>query len=363
MSLSVIDDVRIAEIKPLIPPESLIGEFLPGAKEIDFVRKQRSEAEGIMRGEDDRLLVVVGPCSIHDEESALEYAEKLKVLADELASDLQLIMRVYFEKPRTTVGWKGYINDPDLDGRFDINKGLRLARTLLLRLAEMGVPAGTEFLDTISPQYIADLVTWGAIGARTTESQIHRELASGLSMPVGFKNGTAGSIGIAIDAINAAKHPHHFLSVTKKGGSAIVKTRGNESCHLILRGSTSGPNYDAKSIAEVVEYLGDASLLPFVMVDFSHGNSCKDHRNQPKVAAEVCEQVSEGSKSVAGIMIESNLAEGNQKFDPENQLVYGQSITDACIDWETTVNVLNQLSAAVRSRRGLHPSYGRKPGQ
>ncbi|MGK0188898.1 MAG: 3-deoxy-7-phosphoheptulonate synthase [Verrucomicrobiales bacterium] len=352
MSLSIIDDVRIAELKPLIAPQVLMGELSPSAEDVEFVASARRQAEAIMSGKDDRLLVVVGPCSIHDSKAALEYAGQLKTIADELAADLQIVMRVYFEKPRTTVGWKGFINDPDLDGQFDINKGLRQARDLLLELTKMGVAAGTEFLDTISPQYIADLVTWGAIGARTTESQIHRELASGLSMPVGFKNGTAGSIGIAIDAINAARHPHHFLSVTKQGVSAIVATKGNETCHVILRGSKSGPNHDAVSVSQVVEQLKAAKLAPQVMIDCSHGNSLKDHRNQPKVAEEVGAQLNAGSKSVAGVMIESNLVEGNQKIQETlEQLTYGQSITDACVDFDTTVAMLRGLSDSVQARR------------
>ncbi|MEZ5329009.1 MAG: 3-deoxy-7-phosphoheptulonate synthase [Verrucomicrobiales bacterium] len=352
MSLSTIDDVRIAELKPLIAPQVLMGELSPSSEDIEFVANARKQAEAIMSGKDDRLLVVVGPCSIHDSKGALEYASRLKSIAQELSADLQIVMRVYFEKPRTTVGWKGFINDPDLDGRFDINKGLRQARTLLLELTKMGVAAGTEFLDTISPQYIADLVAWGAIGARTTESQIHRELASGLSMPVGCKNGTAGSIGIAMDAINAARHPHHFLSVTKQGVSAIVATKGNDTCHVILRGSKSGPNHDAESVAEVVQELENANLAPFVMVDCSHGNSLKDHRNQPKVAEEVAGQLRAGSRSITGVMIESNLEEGSQKM-PETleQLAYGKSITDACVSWDTTVAMLMGLSEAVQARR------------
>jgi 3-deoxy-7-phosphoheptulonate synthase len=354
MSLSTIDDVRIAELKPLIAPQVLMGELSPGNEDIEFVASARKQAEAIMTGKDDRLLVVVGPCSIHDSKGALEYASRLNLIAKELSSDLQIVMRVYFEKPRTTVGWKGFINDPDLDGRFDINKGLRQARALLLELTKMGVAAGTEFLDTISPQYIADLVAWGAIGARTTESQIHRELASGLSMPVGFKNGTAGSIGIAMDAINAARHPHHFLSVTKQGVSAIVATKGNDTCHVILRGSSSGPNHDADSVAQVVEQLVAAGLDPHVMIDCSHGNSLKDHRNQPKVAEEIAAQLRAGSKSIAGVMIESNLEEGNQKVpDVLDQLTYGKSITDACVDWEATVSMLRDLGQAVGARRNL----------
>ena len=309
-----------------------MGEISPSSEDVDFVAGSRKQAEAIMSGADDRLLVVVGPCSIHDSKAALEYAGRLKELADELASDLQICHASFTLKSlETTVGWKGFINDPDLDGRFDINKGLHQARSLLLELTKMGVAAGTEFLDTISPQYIADLVTWGAIGARTTESQIHRELASGLSMPVGFKNGTAGSIGIAIDAINAATHPHHFLSVTKQGVSAIVATKGNGTCHVILRGSKAGPNHDAESVAKVVEQLRNAELEPYVMVDCSHGNSLKDHRNQPKVATEIADLLRSGAREIAGVMIESNLEEGNQKMpEKPDQLVYGKSITDAC---------------------------------
>jgi len=345
------DDVRIDEIRPLIAPALLIEELSPEPAVQEAVAAARRSAEAILRGEDDRLLVVVGPCSIHDREAALEYAGRLAALAPTLAGDLLVVMRVYFEKPRTTVGWKGLINDPRLNSTYDINLGLRWARELLLQISRLGLPTGTEFLDTIIPQYIADLVAWGAIGARTTESQIHRELASGLSMPVGFKNGTSGSIAVAIDALRAARHPHHFLSVTKEGVSAIVKTRGNEACHVILRGSSRGPNYSAGAVAEVVEALVKAGLPPHVMVDCSHGNSNKDHRNQPLVVEELAGQIEAGSAAVVGVMLESHLVEGSQSVTTGQTPCYGQSITDACIDWETTVRVLDRLAAAVRRRR------------
>lgn len=346
------DDLRISGINPLISP-AVLAYYLPiSERASELVATTRAQADAILRGEDDRLLAIVGPCSIHDPETALEYAEKLKVEAERLKDDVLVIMRVYFEKPRTTVGWKGLINDPHLDDSFDINQGLRVARGLLLDLANMGVPAGTEFLDTISPQYIADLIAWGAIGARTTESQIHRELASGLSMPVGFKNGTGGSIQIALDAIQSASRPHHFLSVTKQGVSAIVSTAGNESCHLILRGGKTGPNYDKDSVAAAEAMLREQNLPPSVMVDCSHGNSMKDFRNQPMVAADLCNQISSGSRTVTSVMLESNLIEGNQKLSKDlAAMVKGQSVTDACIGWEDTVKVLDRFAAAVRQRR------------
>ncbi len=312
----------------------------------------RAQADAILNQQDDRLLAIVGPCSIHDPEAALEYAERLKAEASRFEKDIFIIMRVYFEKPRTTVGWKGLINDPGLNDSFDINKGLRVARRLLLDLANMGVPSGTEFLDTISPQYIADLISWGAIGARTTESQIHRELASGLSMPVGFKNGTGGSIQIALDAIQSASRPHHFLSVTKQGVSAIVSTAGNPSCHLILRGGKTGPNYDKDSIAAVESLLTEQNLPHSLMIDCSHGNSNKDFRNQPLVARDVANQITAGSISLTSVMLESNMIEGNQKLDPDlSKLTHGQSVTDACISWEDTVSTLDVLAEAVRKRR------------
>ena len=347
------DDLRIAGIDPLISP-AVLSYYLPISNEAaDLVYEARQRAESILLGEDDRLLVVVGPCSIHDPSAAIEYGSRLKPLIDRYQDDLHIVMRVYFEKPRTTVGWKGLINDPHLDNSFDINRGLRIARELLLELAGLGVPAGTEFLDTISPQYIADLIAWGAIGARTTESQIHRELASGLSMPVGFKNGTGGSNQIALDAIGAARQGHHFLSVTKQGVSAIVTTTGNKACHIILRGGSDGPNYDAESIAKIEARLNDAGLPPYLMIDCSHGNSCKDYRRQPEVAESLCEQMAAGSKAIAAVMVESNLVEGNQKMgDDPSGLVYGQSVTDACISWQTTEEVLDQFAQAVRARRG-----------
>ncbi len=347
------DDLRISGLNPLISP-AVLHYFQPVTEEVsELVAGARHEADAILRGEDDRMLVIVGPCSIHDPEAAVEYGEKLRPLIDQHRDDLQIIMRVYFEKPRTTVGWKGLINDPHLDGSFDINQGLRVARGLLIDLANLGVPAGTEFLDTISPQYIADLIAWGAIGARTTESQVHRELASGLSMPVGFKNGTGGSIQIALDAIQSSSRPHHFLSVTKQGVSAIVSTTGNDSCHLIMRGGKKGPNYEKGDIDEVVAMLEEQKLPPHVMVDCSHGNSRKDFRNQPLVAANLCNQVASGSRAVVAAMVESNLVEGNQKLvDDLSQLTRGQSVTDACIGWDDTVEVLGKFAEAVRQRRG-----------
>lgn len=350
MATTKTDDLRIEGIHPLISPAVLAYQLPLSESAASMVASTRQQAADILKGEDDRLLVVVGPCSIHDPEAALAYAEKLKVVADQYRDDLLIVMRVYFEKPRTTVGWKGLINDPGLDNSFDINRGLRLARELLLKLAEMGMPAGTEFLDAISPQYYADVISWGAIGARTTESQVHRELASGLSMPVGFKNGTGGSIQIALDAIGASSKPHHFLSVTKQGVSAIVTTTGNDSCHLILRGGKSGPNYTAEEIAPVADRLQETGLPEQLMVDCSHGNSNKDFRNQPSVAANLCDQISGGSKAIASVMIESNLVEGNQKISDD--MTYGQSVTDACINWETTEEVLKGFSQAVQARRG-----------
>jgi 3-deoxy-7-phosphoheptulonate synthase len=318
----------------------------------NLVAGARKQSEAILSGEDDRLLVVVGPCSIHDASAAIEYGTRLQGLVDRYADDLQIVMRVYFEKPRTTVGWKGLINDPHLDNSFDINRGLRIARELLLELAALGVPAGTEFLDTISPQYIADLISWGAIGARTTESQIHRELASGLSMPVGFKNGTGGSNQIAFDAIGAAREGHHFLSVTKQGVSAIVTTAGNQACHIILRGGSGGPNYHAESISKVATQLSEAGLAPYLMIDCSHGNSRKDYRRQPEVAKDLCAQLAGGSKAIAAVMVESNLVEGHQKLEEDpGALVYGQSVTDACISWQTTEGVLEGFAQAVKARR------------
>lgn len=352
MTRYLTDDLRIAGLNPLISP-AVLAYYLPVTDQAsELVSATRTQASDILDGTDDRLLAVVGPCSIHDPVAAMEYATRLRSLADRLSDDLLIIMRVYFEKPRTTVGWKGLINDPHMDGSFDINHGLRVARKLLLDCAMIGLPAGTEFLDTISPQFIADLIAWGAIGARTTESQIHRELASGLSMPVGFKNGTGGSIQIALDAIKSATHPHHFLSVTKQGVSAIVSTTGNPSCHLILRGGNSGPNYAKPDLDAVAEKLRIQHLPPHVMVDCSHGNSSKDFRRQPLVARELAVQISAGSRTITSVMIESNLAEGNQTLNPDPaKLLYGQSVTDACIGWDATVEVLDDLAQAVRTRR------------
>ena len=350
----VTDDVRIDGLRPLIPPAILMEEMPITEHASNTIVQARNLAGNIVQGTDDRLLVVVGPCSIHDPKAALEYADHLQTEADRLADDLLLVMRVYFEKPRTTVGWKGLINDPHLDGSFDINNGLRAARRLLLDLAQRGLPVGSEFLDTITPQFIADLIAWGAIGARTTESQIHRELASGLSMPVGFKNGTDGNVQIAVDAIGAARHAHHFLSVTKQGISAIVNTTGNDTCHLILRGSNAGPNYDDESVSTAQGKLTGAGVNDRIMIDCSPGNSCKDHTRQPDVAASICRQLAGGSRAIMGVMIESHLKAGKQNHHDDTPLVYGQSITDACIDWESTEPVLDALAAAVRKRRGVN---------
>ncbi|KAI1318968.1 3-deoxy-7-phosphoheptulonate synthase [Mortierella claussenii] len=348
------EDLRVTGYSPLLPPQ-IIQEELPMS---DVSRKvvslARQQAAKILRGEDDRLIVIVGPCSIHDPKAALEYAARLKPVADNLSGEILVIMRAYFEKPRTTVGWKGLINDPDIDGTFQINKGLRIARNLLCQLTDMGVPVGCELLDTISPQFLADLISWGAIGARTTESQLHRELASGVSFPLGFKNGTDGNISIAVDAIRAAAKPHHFLGVTKQGLAAITNTKGNELCHLILRGGNGGPNYEKEHIEKTREGLNKAKLPEVIMVDCSHGNSRKQHRNQVSVSADLANQIRAGDKSIVGLMIESNLVEGRQDVGPEGKdaLVYGQSITDACVDWEDTVKMLEDLADAVRVRRG-----------
>lgn len=346
------DDVRIDDIRPLIPPAILMEEIHPGEDAIARIADARRQISDIVHGKDDRLVLVVGPCSIHDPDAALDYAKRLKQLHDQHARELLIVMRTYFEKPRTTVGWKGLINDPNLDGSFDINHGLRVARGLLRNLAELELPAGTEFLDPISPQFVADLVSWGAIGARTTESQVHRELASGLSMPVGFKNGTRGTILIAVEAVRAARHPHHFLSVTKQGLTAIVATKGNLDCHVILRGGTSKPNYQPESIRETVEMLEAANLEGRVMVDCSHANSNKDHEKQPGVAAAIAKQIAGGSADIFGVMLESFLVGGRQDNGANPKLVYGQSITDACMSWESTVPVIEALAEAVTKRRG-----------
>ncbi|MEO7787311.1 MAG: 3-deoxy-7-phosphoheptulonate synthase [Sphingomicrobium sp.] len=345
-----IDDVRIDQIKILSPPSHLLREYGLSPRVGDTVVAARAAIHSILHEEDDRLLVIVGPCSIHDPVAAKEYARRLVAERTRFAGELEIVMRVYFEKPRTTVGWKGLINDPGLDGSFDINRGLRLARELLLEINEMGLPAGTEFLDMITPQYVADLVAWGAIGARTTESQVHRELASGLSCPVGFKNGTDGNLRVALDAVQAASQPHHFLSVTKEGHSAIVATRGNEDCHVILRGGKT-PNYDAPSIAAACDASAAAKLPCRLMIDASHGNSQKQHDNQNLVIADIARQVAGGERRIFGVMIESHLVAGNQSMKPGQPLTYGQSITDACISWEATVPLLEGLAGAVVERR------------
>jgi 3-deoxy-7-phosphoheptulonate synthase len=345
------DDVRIEGLRPLIPPAILMEEIHPGDDAIARITEARDQISDIVHGKDDRLLLVVGPCSIHDAEAAVDYAGRLKALRDQHIDELFIVMRTYFEKPRTTVGWKGLINDPNLDGSFDINHGLRVARGLLSTLAEMDLPTGTEFLDPISPQFVADLVSWGAIGARTTESQVHRELASGLSMPVGFKNGTRGTIVIAVEAVKAARNAHHFLSVTKQGLSAIVATKGNLDCHVILRGGTGKPNYHREDIAETVEMLEAAGLEGRVMVDCSHSNSGKDHEKQAGVAIAVGQQIAQGSTGVFGVMLESFLVGGRQDNGSQTELTYGQSITDACMSWDVTVPVIEGLADSVRQRR------------
>lgn len=348
------DDIRIESVRPLLPADILVNEELPITKEaMQTVATARQQIADIITGRDDRLLVIVGPCSIHDAKAALDYARRLKEQADRLSGTLCIVMRVYFEKPRTTVGWKGLINDPNLDGSFNINAGLRLARRLLLDLANMGMPIGSEFLDTITPQFTADLASWGAIGARTTESQVHRELASGLSMPVGFKNGTGGSIQIAIDGVRAARHPHRFLGVTKQGIAGIVSTTGNDSCHIILRGSTRGANYDRETVDETARLMRQAGLPDRVLIDCSHGNSRKDYTRQPAVAHAICEQVAAGATSIGGMMLESHLVAGRQDYDGNTPLTYGQSITDACISWEMTLPILDELAQAVQARRAL----------
>ncbi|MDV3469889.1 3-deoxy-7-phosphoheptulonate synthase [Stenotrophomonas sp. C3(2023)] len=344
------DDLRIRNIQPLTPPAQLLAMLPCDEQASDTVAASRAALHAILHGQDDRLAVVVGPCSIHDPVAAMEYAQKLRPLREALAGELEIVMRVYFEKPRTTVGWKGLINDPDLDGSFNINKGLRVARGLLRDINKLGLPAGVEFLDVISPQYIADLVAWGAIGARTTESQVHRELASGLSCPVGFKNGTDGNIKIAADAVGAASNPHHFLSVTKQGGTAIVSTAGNPDCHVILRGGKQ-PNYDADSVADACQVLAKAGLPTRLMVDASHANSLKNPDNQPKVIDDIARQLEDGQQRIVGVMIESNLVGGRQELVAGQPLVHGQSITDGCIDWASTEQVLQRLADAVRTRR------------
>lgn len=344
------DDVRIVEVKPLTKPAVLLDKLKESASCTQNILATRASIHNILHGEDDRLLVVVGPCSIHDTEAGLDYAKRLLAVRNELSDDLLIVMRVYFEKPRTTIGWKGLINDPHLDGTYDINLGLEKARKFLLDVNELGLPAAMEFLDTITPQYTADLVSWGAIGARTTESQVHRELASGLSCPVGFKNGTDGGTRVAIDAIKTASSPHRFLSVTKDGESAIIATKGNEDCHVILRGGKT-PNYQEKFVEDVSEQLTAAGFNPAVMIDCSHANSQKQYEKQIEVAKEIAAQVSAGDKRIVGVMVESHINAGKQSYKPGRALAYGQSITDACLGWEQSVTVLENLATAVRQRR------------
>jgi 3-deoxy-7-phosphoheptulonate synthase len=347
--LSTTDDLRIRELKELSTPEEVMREIPRTLTATRVTMGARNAIHAILGGTDDRLLVIVGPCSIHDPDAAIDYATRLAGLRERLADRLEIVMRVYFEKPRTTVGWKGLINDPDLDGSFNINKGLRLARSVLSAVNNLGLPAGAEFLDMTTPQYLADLVAWAAIGARTTESQIHRELASGLSCPVGFKNGTDGNVRIAAEAVKSASHPHHFMAVTKGGRSAIASTSGNEDCHVILRGGRA-PNYDAASVDAASSELHRAGVNPRLMIDASHANSGKKPENQPKVAADIAGQVAGGERRIMGVMIESHLVAGRQDVVPGVKLTYGQSITDGCIDWDTTVPVLEQLADAVAAR-------------
>ena len=351
------DDLRIRSQHPLLSPALVLSELPVSERAAEVVATARRDAAKVIAGQDDRLMVIVGPCSVHDTKAALEYAALLKKEAQKHAAELLVVMRVYFEKPRTTVGWKGLINDPQVDGSFRINDGLRIARGLLAQIAEAGLPAATEFLDPITPQYVADLVAYGAIGARTTESQIHRELASGLSMPVGFKNGTDGSVQVAVDACLSARSSHWFPSVTKDGVVAIFQTSGNPDAHVILRGgSRTGPNYGAEFVTDAAARIQKAGLSTRLVIDCSHGNSSKDHRRQPLVAADIAAQVAAGSRVIAGVMIESHLAEGRQDWKGKEASAYGCSITDACISFEQTVPVLDGLAAAVRARRALPAS-------
>jgi 3-deoxy-7-phosphoheptulonate synthase len=346
----ITDDTRIREIRALITPHEVMGEFAATDDVIETVASSRTALHDILHGADDRLAVVIGPCSIHDPAAAMEYAHRLAAVRTVLQDDLEIVMRVYFAKPRTTVGWKGLINDPALDGSFRIDDGLRLARKLLRDINALGLPVGCEYLDIVAPQYVSDLVAWGAIGARTTESQVHRELASGLSCPIGFKNGTDGKVKIAIDAVKAASHPHHFLAVTKEGRSAIASTTGNQDCHVILRGG-EWPNYDAANVAGICGEMRKAGLNSSVMIDASHANSSYDPENQPKVVEAIAQQLENGNRCIMGVMVESHLVGGRQDLVPGKPLRYGQSITDGCIDWETTVAVLDDLAAGVRARR------------
>lgn len=349
---------RVVAFHDLPSPEDVRARLPMTPAQERRVEKDRQEIADIFKGEDDRLVVVVGPCSIHDREAALDYANRLAPLASLLAEDLKVVMRVYFEKPRTTVGWKGLINDPHLDGSYDVNHGLELARRVLLEVVNLNLPTASEFLEPNSPQYYADLVSWGAIGARTTESQVHRQLASGMSMPIGFKNGTDGNIQVAMDAVSAASKPHFFFGTSDGGRPAVVETAGNENCHIILRGGTTGPNADAESVAQIVGKLAGRTENPRLMIDVSHANSGKDHVRQAEVTSDVARQIAEGNEVIAGVMMESFLVEGAQSLDPAKLrvnggegLVYGQSVTDACMNIDTTVELLGELAAAVRERR------------
>src|SRR5438128_9986486 len=344
-------DLRVTGYRPLVPPAIILEELALSEMGSRLVATWRDELTRILSQQDDRLIAIVGPCSIHDPAAALDYARRLHDLGQELRADVVMVMRAYFMKPRTSVGWKGLVSDPHRDGSFRINDGLRLTRRLLLDLVEIGLPAACEFVDPISPQYTSDLVAWAAIGARTTESQVHRERASGLSMPVGFKNGTDGGIQIAIDAVRAAAQPHHFIGVTEQGLAGIVSTRGNPDCHIILRGGTAGPNHDRDSVRKALAALRDARVAECLLIDASHGNSGKDYLRQPAVAGEIAAQIAEGERGIVGVMIESFIADGRQDLKDPKQLTYGQSITDACISWQRTVPVLQELAAAVRARR------------
>ncbi|WP_046472020.1 3-deoxy-7-phosphoheptulonate synthase [Allosalinactinospora lopnorensis] len=345
------NDTRVDSYQPLVAPQDILAELPMGPERAALVEDARAEVKRVLDGDDDRLLVVVGPCSVHDTAAAIEYAERLRNLVPSVSSDLCVVMRVYFEKPRTTLGWKGLINDPGLDDSYDVHRGLRTARKLLLDIGSLGIPAGTEFLDPITPQYIADAVTWGAIGARTTESQVHRQLGSGLSMPVGFKNGTDGDVQVAVDACGAAAASHTFFGVDPAGAGSVVVTRGNPDCHVILRGGRSGPNFDTGNVDAALEVIKGSGLPRRLMIDASHANSGKDHKRQPAVVESVAAQITDGQQGIVGVMLESYLVEGAQKLTEPSRLTYGQSITDKCMSWETTEEVLAGLAEAVRQRR------------
>lgn len=349
--MSRTNDTRVVSYQPLISPADILAELPMGPEPTAVVEEAREQITGVLDGTDDRLLVVVGPCSVHDPVSALDYAARLKEFTSRVGGELCVVMRVYFEKPRTTLGWKGLINDPGLDEGFDVHRGLRTARKLLLDIGSLGVPTGTEFLDPITPQYIAEAVAWGAIGARTTESQVHRQLGSGLSMPVGFKNGTDGDVQVAVDACQAAAGPHTFFGVDPGGAGSVVTTAGNPDCHVILRGGRSGPNYDAQSVTAALDTIASAGLSRRIMIDASHANSGKDHRRQPLVAESIATQIAQGETGIVGVMMESFIEEGAQKLGDPAELAYGTSITDTCMSWETTEGVLENLAESVRSRR------------